>query len=151
MTSPLPVEDNALAAFAHAYGEHRIRRSEASRFATAYGSLPAWCDLPLAELLASPPWAKPMVCWAVLTRRPDIDVDYVIACRSRWSAMARRLLPAEHARFVAATSELGFCAQETRVQWSMLAKTVAAHQLLEARSHSTTRRSGWPRTRCSPR
>jgi hypothetical protein len=126
VTSPSVVDADALAAFVGAYGQHRIRRSEASRFATAYGSLPGWRALPLAERLASPAWAKPMICWAVLTRRLDIDVDYVVACRSRWGAMAARLFPGDHRRFVAATGELEFCAQETRVQWSMLAKTVAA-------------------------
>lgn len=126
MNSPHPVPDDTLVAFTYAYGEHHIRRSEASRFATAYGDLPAWRALPLEQRLSSPIWAKPMICWAVLTRRLEIDVDYVIACRSRWGNMARRLFPDEHARFTAATDELGFCAQETRVQWSMLIKTIAA-------------------------
>lgn len=126
MISPLPTVDDALVAFAHAYGEHHIRRSEASRFATAYGSLSDWRALSLDERLSSPPWAKPMIAWAVLTRRLDIDVDYVVACRSRWGALARRLFPDDHARFLTATAELGFGAQETRVQWSMLIKTIAA-------------------------
>lgn len=90
MTSPSVVDADALAAFVCAYGEHRIRRSEAARFATAYGSLPGWSGLPLAERLASPAWAKPMICRAVLTRRLDTDVDHVVGCRSRWGAMAAR-------------------------------------------------------------
>lgn len=40
--------------------------------------------------------------------------------------MARRLFPDDYRRFVTATEELGFSAQETRVQWSMLIKTIAA-------------------------
>ena len=40
--------------------------------------------------------------------------------------MARRLFPDAHARFLTAADELGFCAQETRVQWSTLIKTIAA-------------------------
>ena len=126
MSSPLPVIDDPLVAFADVYGDRHVRRSEASRFATTYGDLTSWRSLPLEDRLVSPMWAKPMICWAVLTRRLEIDVDYVIACRSQWGNMARRLFPDDHARFVAATEELGFCAQETRVQWSMLIKTIAA-------------------------
>lgn len=125
MRAPQLADEELVVAFVAAYGDHRTRRSEASRFATAYGSLPAWRALPLERRLASPPWVKPLIAWAVLSRRLEVEVDYVVACRSRWGAMATRLFDDDHRRFTAATDELGFSTQQTRVQWSMLAKTFA--------------------------
>lgn len=118
-------EPDLVAAYTDAHDGARASADAARRFVGEFGSVTQWSQLSLTARLDAPSWAKPVVAWAVLAGWTATDSDYVVACGSRWGAMAARLHPDQHQRFGDVAAELGFSPRETARQWSVLAKLTA--------------------------
>lgn len=98
--------------------------SVARTFFTRVG-VEGWSRLSLAEQCVLPLKDRRVVGWLLVTGRVRPSPDYLVACRPYLDEVAAHHHSAFHARFTAASADLGFQRIVTRLQWSALAKVAA--------------------------
>ena len=98
--------------------------SVACTFFTRVG-VEGWSRLSLAQQCALPLKDRRVLGWLLVTGRVRPSADYLVACRPYLGQVAAHHHRVFHARFAAASADLGFEPLVTRLQWSALAKVAA--------------------------
>jgi integrase len=98
--------------------------SVARTFFTRVG-VEGWSRLSLAQQCALPLKDRRVLGWLLVTGRVRPSADYLVACRPYLGEVAAHHHRVFHARFAAASADLGFEPIVTRLQWSALAKVAA--------------------------
>ncbi len=88
-----------------------------------------WEQLSLTEQLAVPMKYRRVVSWLLASQRMKPTAAYLAVGRPRVGAIGRYVHPAFCARFTAIADELGFDRRSANLQWAVLMKVAAFHQV----------------------
>jgi site-specific recombinase XerD len=107
---------------------HAARKGRAQavrRLDTTFGGLAGWHQARLDVRLGAPVEVRGLVIWLALATATPLDPRFVARTTAGWGQRLVDLHPALAARFTQIASSLGFCDQQTRRQWAVLAQLVA--------------------------
>lgn len=107
-------------------GAARSARANAvRRLDTTFGGLSGWGQASLDARLGAPVAVRGLAVWLRLATATALDPRFVAVTQADWGQRLADLHPELAARFTQNASRLGFCDQQTKRQWSALAKLVA--------------------------